>query len=125
MDLHDTLLKRRELRQRELDTKHAWEDLKDEREALDRQLYEHMEHRSIQGYKADGTNFVPTETTYANVQDHKKLLAWAEENDESLIEQKFRKGVLDEMVREKLENGEALPPGLGIHLKQTISQRAG
>lgn len=124
MDLHDKLLERRRLREKELATKHEWEDLKTEREKLDQQIIEYMEHRKIQGQKIDGTNFVPTETIYAQVQDSDEFTQWALERDDTLVEYKPRKEQLNELVRERLDNGEAMPPGLGFYVKQTISQRA-
>jgi hypothetical protein len=33
--------------------------------------------------------------------------------------------LLNEVVREKLDNGEQLPDGLGFYVKQYVSQRAG
>jgi hypothetical protein len=35
-----------------------------------------------------------------------------------------RKRVLNELVRERLDNGEPLPPGIGLDVKEKISMRA-
>ena len=124
MDLRKKLMWRRDLRDQELAAKHEWERVKDEREKLDAQVFEHMEYNRIEGMKVDGTNFVPTTTIYAQVQDSDSFVAWAEEHDPTLLEPKPRKDPLNELVREKLDNGESLPPGLGFNPKQVISQRA-
>lgn len=123
--LSDQLLALRELKQRRDEAKAAYEELKVEYELAERDVMERMREEKCDGHKAGGTNFVPVETNYAQIQDREKFVEWAEAHDEGLIEVKERKGNLNELVREKLDNGEALPPGVGFYVKEYISQRAG
>lgn len=74
--------------------------------------------------KLDGVTHRPAATDYAVVQDKAELVAWLKENDAGVIEsEKLRKGELDRLVRERLQNGQPLPPGLGYWTKTYISTR--
>lgn len=84
-----------------------------------------MEVEQTESQRVDGTLFVPTETVYGQVQDREAFIKWAEENDEQLFEPKERAQLLNQLVREKLDNGEELPPGVGFYVKKYIGQRAG
>jgi hypothetical protein len=106
------------------ETKQAYDEAKALYDQLERDLIERMEHEGVQGQKTDGINFVPTKTVYAQIQDRSEFVDWALENDASLIEHRERKALLNELVREKLDNGEPLPPGLGFRVDEGISQRA-
>ncbi len=88
-------------------------------------LFERMASEKVDGIKYDGTNFVPVETSYGQVQDRSEFVAWAEDEMPELLETKERKALVNELVRERLDNGETLPPGLGFYVKQYVSQRAG
>ena len=87
-------------------------------------VMERMKQEGVESMKVDGTLFVPTETVYAQIQDRSEFVAWAEENDTELIEPKERKEILSQLVRQKLDDGEALPPGVGFYVREYISQRA-
>jgi hypothetical protein len=87
-------------------------------------LYQRMEAGSVDGLKVDGVSFVPSETVYANVQDREAFVSWAKENDEQLIEDKERKALLNAAVRERLDNGETLPDGVGFYVRESISLRS-
>lgn len=78
----------------------------------------------IQGLKVGNVHFVRAETLYSQIQDRSEFVKWAQENDISLIEYKERKGEVNRIVREKLDNGEPPPPGVGFYIKEYISQRA-
>jgi hypothetical protein len=68
---------------------------------------------------------VTASTVYAQVQDKQALIEWAQENDDELVSLAPRKALLNQKVRECLDNGEPLPPGLGAYEKEYISQRQG
>lgn len=87
-------------------------------------LYERMEAESVQSMKVDGTLFVRSETAYATTQDREAFVEWAENHDSGLIEMKERAALLNQLIREKLDNGEELPPGVGYYVRQVVSQRA-
>lgn len=92
--------------------------------AKEREVYERMEQEEVGSTSVAGVNFVPASTTYAHIQDRSEFIAWAKENDESLLQEKERADLLNQLVRERLDNGEPLPPGLGLRVREYISQRA-
>jgi hypothetical protein len=51
--------------------------------------------------------------------------AWALENDPALVKQdpEFDQKLVNKLVRERIDNGQPLPPGLGAFPKPRISLR--
>lgn len=89
------------------------------------ELFQRMEQERVGSQRVDGIgNFVRAETEYAQVQDEAELLEWAEAEMPEIFEQKPRKKILNEIVRERLNSGEPLPPGLGFYSKQYVSLRS-
>ena len=113
----------RALKQAAAEAKSAAEDAKDAFEDAQRKFYERLQDEGIGSIKVDGTLFVPQQTTYHQIQDREAFIAWAEENEEELLEPKERKSLLNELVKDYIERGEELPPGLGFYVKDYISQR--
>lgn len=111
--------------------KETKDDLKkraDEAERDFKQWQQHcltrMESEDAQSHRTDGTTFSPVEKIYASVQDRSAFVAWAKANDDELIEDKERGVLLSALVRERLDNGEELPPGVGFYTREYISMRA-
>lgn len=89
-------------------------------------VFDLMENDGIQSTKVHGIQHVRAETFYAQVQDQAEFEEWALTSGlESYFEQKPRKKLLNELVREKLDAGEPLPPGLGFYSQRYISLRGG
>lgn len=127
LDLDERLLILRDLKVREKELKDAYEELKAARKRHEYLLFRYMKDRPrpIEGQKVDGSNFVPAATQYAVVQDLDAFVEWAKQHDESLIKEAARDGELNALVRERLDNGEPLPPGIGFYDREYISVRAG
>jgi len=89
----------------------------------ERRFFERMEAETVGSVKVDGVNFVPQTTVYGQVQDREAFIQWAESTDESLLEPRERKALINELVREAIEQGAELPPGLGFYTKDYVSQR--
>lgn len=51
------------------------------------------------------------------------FVKWAESNDPDLIQYKERGAELNSLVRQRLDDGEPLPPGVGFYDREYISQR--
>lgn len=100
-----------------------YEDLARDYSRLEAELFALMEAEDMSSAKVGGVQYVRAATTYAQVQDKSALIAWAEEHDPELIAPAPRKALLNQKVRECLDNGEPLPPGLGVYEKEYISQR--
>ena len=82
-----------------------------------------MEDAGVGSTKVDDTLFVPAETVYGNVQDKAAFIEWAQQQDEALVEPKPRGDLLNALVREHLDDGKPLPPGVGFYVRRYISQR--
>lgn len=115
----------RDIKQMAADTDKRAKELKAQAASLEMQLFERFETEGVGGIKVNGTLFTPTATTYAQVQDAAAFVEWAKEHAPELVEEKPRKteGVLNELVREHLDDGKPLPQGLGFYVKQYVSQR--
>lgn len=114
----------KELKARRDEAKREYEALAEEFKIDQARLLERMEEEENEGIKADGTNFVPSATVYATVQDRSAFVEWATENDPELIEPRERGELINQLVREHLDDGRPLPPGLGSYVREFISQRA-
>lgn len=103
----------------------AAKEAKLEADAAEHLLFERMETEKVGSIRIDGMgNFVRAETCYGQVQDSDELERWAVENMPELFEPKPRKKLINELVRERLDAGEALPPGLGFYTDTYVSVRA-
>jgi hypothetical protein len=62
-------------------------------------------------------------TWYAAVQDRGALHAWAKANRPSLLRQEENKALLNALVRERIRDGQPLPPGLGAYPRKSVNVR--
>jgi hypothetical protein len=124
MNLSQQAQKLRDLKERRDALKGDYEDADKEFKAAEFELLERMEAEDCDGIKVGGTNFVPTETVYAQIQDRSEFIEWAEVQNDELIEPRERKALLNQFVREQLDNGKPLPPGLNFYVRRVVSQRA-
>lgn len=119
----------RELRKLKADRdkkKEAFSAAEDKFKRKQYEVYARMEAEGI-GSTTDtrlGIQFVPAETVYATIQDRSEFVDWAKANDVELVKEDAREDLLNQLVRERLDNGEPLPPGVGFRVRQYISQRA-
>lgn len=92
-----------------------------EREA---RLLERMAEEEVDSQATNGTVYTPASTIYHTIQDEAAFLAWAESAAEQLVEVKARSDLMNQLVRERLDNGEELPPGVGFYTRDYISKTA-
>jgi hypothetical protein len=97
--------------------------LTEERIKLEKECFDIMweEDGKDSSRKLDGVGFRPVQTPYASIQDEDEFIAWALENDRSLIATMAREGLLNQLVRTALHNKEELPPGIGYYNREKIS----
>lgn len=107
------------------------DELKRRFDAADAKFKEHRTHvfhrmqaEETESMKVAGTLYVAYEDPMATVQDREAFVEWAKDNAPELVQLTERKRVLNELVRERLDNGEPLPPGIGLDVKEKISMRA-
>ena len=124
MTLTDQAIELQHIKEARDNAKHTYDDLQAKFQAAKFALLDRMEDEKCDGIKAAGTNFVPTQITFAQVQDRSAFVEWAEDHAPELIEARERKGLLNQRVRELLDNGEPFPPGLGFYNDRNISQRS-
>lgn len=82
------------------------------------------ESEELHGRISYGTDVyeVPEPTWYATVQDFDAFMKWARENDQEgmLRLDKRVSQAMNDLVRERIEDGEPLPPGLGSYPKAPV-----
>ena len=86
------------------------------------ELWEHMDAIGMSSAKIDGTRYEKRATIYGTVNDKQEFLKWAEENAPELAAPAPRMGLVNERVRQMLDNGEELPPGLNFYVKRYVAQ---
>jgi len=87
-------------------------------------LMERMEMEETDSITSGGKQYTKTTTNYGVVQDAVAFHEWAASHDERLLKTKPDGELLNQLVRERLDNGEALPPGVGFYPKEYISKTA-
>lgn len=86
-------------------------------------VMERMEAEGCESQRVDGITYSPVRgKVYHTIQDRTAFVAWAKENRPELIELKERGDLCNSLVRERHENGEPLPDGLGFYPREYISQ---
>jgi hypothetical protein len=87
-------------------------------------LFERMDAEKVDGIKVDGIGFSPARTVYATVKDRAAFVAWAEVHNPELVQPRERKSLLNDEVRQALDDGRELPPGVSFYAREYVSQRA-
>lgn len=90
---------------------------------LQAEMFEAMREEGHMSYKSDAASFSRKSTFYGTVQDREAFVKWCHENGlaEELLKEKEVGQRLNEIVRNAIDNGEDLPPGLGFYARQYIS----
>lgn len=105
-------------------------EAKEKREKFERDFMTRMEAEETDGVRTGGKLYTPTKTIYGKIDDRAAFIEWAkaQEGDdadgETLYEVKERKALVSELVRERLDNDEPLPPGIGFYVKEYVSVTA-
>lgn len=93
-----------------------------EMEKYQADLYESMSNMGMESTRIDGTSYARKETIYATVQDRDAFVEWARDHGmEDLTKTVEEKARLSEIVRERIDTGQELPPGVHWYGKQYIS----
>lgn len=97
---------------------------KAEHDRLQKILHEDMKEAGLLTIGTDTDTFTRKSTYYAQVENQDEFIAWAESEGllEEFTETAAVKGRLNELVRQRLQDGETLPPGLGFYSKDYISK---
>lgn len=95
------------------------------KEAYDRAhqaLFDRMEATGVKSINLDGATATRKSTVFGNVNDKAEFIRWAELNAPELVSPAPRKALVNELVRQKLDNGEELPPGVDYFVRNYVSQ---
>lgn len=102
-------------------------DAKRTRMLHEREVYDRM---TEEGYdpgessiKRRGKVHYPATRPVARIQDKAVLTDYLKAHDMGVIEEKLMQGELNHLVREHLDNGAELPPGLGFDIITTVQTR--
>lgn len=97
--------------------------LKKEAKEFELWLHDVARERGVRGLKTDTHTFSIRQTIYGHVQDEEAFKEWAAENgeDDAYFVPRQARGRINELVREHIENGWELPPGLGFYPDNQIS----
>ena len=115
------LLERREkILSRRLDTAKK-KRVAQEHVVFDRMIGEGWEPNKS-SFNRNGFKFRPVAQDFAVVQDAERLREWLVGYDAGLVEETFKKGELNRIVREKLDNNEPLPPGLSSFTRTRVAK---
>jgi hypothetical protein len=112
------------------ETKVAHDTAKAEYREYEKELYEQMEHGPLKGSrKIDlggefGTvTFTPRATPYGRIINRDEAVAYFEERGEldTMIQDEVIARRLNELVKERLETGETLPPGVDFYYRRGVT----
>ena len=92
-------------------------------ERKEAEIFSRMEETGFSSVKLDGENYVAKRTVYARIQDSEKFYEWCKFNEctDLYFTEKEEKGRLNELVREAIDNGYELPPGLSWYPKEYVA----
>lgn len=119
MSLEDEVIDLRELRFAELDAKAAAKKATEAREAQERKVFGMMEKTT--SLTVEGRRYTRVVTDYGVVQDRGEFIKWAQEHEPSLVKTIENKAEVHRLVRERIDNGEGLPPGIGHRVDEYVS----
>lgn len=122
-DLTNELRALRELRLQRDEAVAKGKELAAEYDAEQWRLIDLMDEHNTTSQTTDGIQFTRKSTPMCKVTDREAFIEWANQEDEALVEPRERKAVLNQLVRDRIDNGQDLPPGLDFYTKDVISQR--
>jgi hypothetical protein len=110
----------------ELET--ALEKAKEDYAVLDSEVWDMLDNAAMNPpfkFVVDGEEIIfhNKVTTYGKILDYDKAYDWARRNkmDEALNEDRFVMARISEEVRERRDNGQSMPPGVGFSERRFVS----
>lgn len=91
-----------------------------------RALWDRMDATGVTRADVDGYAYSYNKAkVYGTVADKRAFYEWAvtEGNAPELFDDEPREKLVNELVRQRIDNGEALPPGVNFYTRETVSQR--
>lgn len=119
-----TLKEMRKLKSIEAKLESKRKELKERRETMMREAIQFMRDKDWHNHGVGGVMYSPTKTIYGQITDRDAFMAWAETQDETLIDWKERSALINEIARNCFDDGNPLPPGMAFRETEYISTRA-
>lgn len=112
------------LRERYEESNRRTKRLKRELDEFQASLYEQMRREGVISLRTQEGLFTTKSTVYAVVQDRDAFAEWCRENDltDELLSLKPAEQRLNEIVRERIDTKQDLPPGVGWYPREYISR---
>jgi uncharacterized protein YaaN involved in tellurite resistance len=96
--------------------------LNTEIEACSQILVDRLDEDGIQSFKTDTGTFFIKDEPYSTVSDKQAFFKWVKDQGlEDLFTVHYQ--TMSGMVKERLLNGEELPPGISVYMKSSINRR--
>jgi hypothetical protein len=89
--------------------------------AIERVMLETLEAIDLDSVVTGGYRYTRSPAPYPKIEDRPALLAWVSETMPELLTVNAQ--TLGAVTKQRLEQGEALPPGVSVYLKETIARR--
>lgn len=86
------------------------------------ELWDYMDAQNITSIKIDGRNHVRRGTIYGSINDKQRFVAWAQEHAPELLAPEPRKKLINELVRQRIDNNEPLPDGVTWHVRKYVGR---
>ena len=119
-----------ELREKRDEDKVTAEKSEKDYRKYEAELYDEIEEGPMKGsrrFDLGGTFgtvvFTPKETRFGRIIDADAAVKYFQgvSTDEEMLKQKISKGKLNEIVRERMEQGKPLPPGVDFYVNRNIT----
>lgn len=122
--LAEDLEKLKDLKVEAAAAKKAWQKKKDEQDEWERHCYDRMDAEKTASHKSEaGVGFAKYEQTFAQIQDREKFIEWALENDPDLVQHREREDLVNQLARQRLDDGQGFPPGLSYRQNFKVGVR--
>lgn len=85
--------------------------------------FERMDAEEADSHKTRGILFARSGKQYAQIQDRASFIEWAKVHEPDLVKEAERSAELNALVRQRLDDNEPLPPGVGFYVRENVSVR--
>lgn len=121
VSLEDEIRNLRELRKVYEDAAVIADDAKREWEQARLALWERMDASDVKSINIDGRTATAKSTIYGSISDKQAFIEWAEENAPEMVAPAPRKALVNELVRQRIDNNEELPPGVNWYVDKYVA----
>lgn len=113
-----------ELRDKMKADKDAYEASKEEHDRFQHTVFQYMKERGTTSYGTEDEQWVRKSTRYATITNRDAFIKWAEDHGlvEEFTQRKEVSARLNELVRQRLDDNEDMPPGVDYYDREYVSR---